>query len=104
MSDGEPEEWEVPPQGEQLPIAPEDQDRFRGFLTEIAFSLAGTLILGCSSFILGELKPRWTWSTSSPLWERAFYQWLPALLLLLAFACLVWLITIPLRMASQEKR
>lgn len=103
MKDEEREEWETPAPSEQVPVAPEDHDRFRGFLTEIAFSLSGTLVLGFSSFILGDLKPRWTTTASIPYWEQALYRWLPVLLLILAFACLVWLITIPLRMAALKR-
>jgi len=106
MSDEEREEWEMPPPSDQLPVSPEEHDRFRGLLTEVAFSAAGTLILGFSSFLIGDLKPRWSWSASPPppLWERVLHQWLPPFLLLLAFCCLVWLITIPLRMAGLKKR
>ncbi|WP_035602381.1 hypothetical protein [Haloferula sp. BvORR071] len=103
MNDQEPEEWDMPQRAETLPIAPEDHQRLRGFLTELVISSAGTCIFGCFSLIYNP-KPLGSWPPPpKALWERVLFEWLPPLTLLLAFACLVWLITIPLRMANLKR-
>ena len=98
-------EWDLAPPAEHLPVAPEDQDRFRGLLTELIFSAAGAPILVGTAICIH--KPRGIYSSGPvkppPAWEIAVYQWLPLLLFFLAFVCLVWLITIPLRMAELKR-
>lgn len=105
MKDAQPEEWEMPPQAERLSIAPEDQPRFQRLLAELAFSAAGAVIFPASACMIPDLG---SFSTpSSPpltLWEQAFYQWFPNVLALLAIACVVWLLTIPLRMSDLWRR
>ena len=98
-------EWEMPPPAEQLSIAPEDRPRFQGLLTELAFSAAGAVIFPASACMIPD--PGAFATSSSPaltLWEQAFYQWFPNVLGLLAIACVIWLLTIPLRMSDLWRR
>lgn len=107
--DENPAEWDSVSQREETPVAPEDHDAFRGLLTELLFSAAGVPILAIAAACIRDptIKLR-HWSAGSatlpPQWETILNEWVPPVLFLLAFGCLVWLITIPLRMAELMKR
>jgi hypothetical protein len=95
-SEGEGEhEWSMPESRQEGKIAPEDQDRFRGLLTELMFSAVGAPVLAATG-----------------AWLPHFYDLskmddlrilLPLVFGALAFACLAWLVTVVLRL-SRIKR
>ena len=104
MEDAEREEWEIAPQADTPSIAPEDQDRFRSLLTELAFCGVGAPVLGFTGAWLHDpITPPWARSASPLLWKVIVYEWLPPFMWFLAFVCIIWAITIPLRMAGLKK-
>jgi hypothetical protein len=101
------DEWEVPTESEGVSIAPEDHDRFRGLLTELAFSVAGAPLFAISALWI---QPPLRYSPGSglaapapDLWQTALYQWLPLLMGVLAFGCLVWLVAILIRLSAMQR-
>lgn len=85
------DEWDLAASRQGCGIAPEDQDRFRGLLTELLFSGAGAPVL-----------------LASAAWLPNFYDlskmdglrvWLPLVLGALGFCCVVWLVTVVFRLA-----
>ena len=107
--DEDPVEWDPVSEREETPVEPEAHDAFRGLLTELLFSAAGVPILAIAAACIRDptIKLR-HWGTGAatlpPQWETVLNEWAPPILFLLAFGCLVWLITIPLRMAELTKR
>jgi hypothetical protein len=96
-SEGEGEhEWSLPEPRQEGRIAPEDQDRFRGLLTELMFSAAGAPVFAATG-----------------AWLPHFYDlsrikglriWLPLVFGALAFACIVWLVTVILRLSRIKRK
>lgn len=106
--DGEDEvvEWDLPPPEETNSVSLEDQHKLRRLLVEavITACVAPALIIIalCINGPLSGLR-KLLGPSSGALWEVVIYQWIPPILFLAAFGCLVWLITIPLRMAALKK-
>jgi hypothetical protein len=102
----EDNEWNLPKRTESSPVCPELQDRFRRLLTELMFCLAGVPVFGLASAWIRpplDISPSGALLPPRPEWEVLFYRWTPLILFVIAFACLVWLVIVLLRMAELRK-
>jgi hypothetical protein len=95
-SDGDgDDEWNPSASPQESGVAPEDQDRFRGLLTELLFSGAGAPVLLASAAWLPDI-----YDLSAMDGVRV---WLPLVLGALGFGCLVWLVTVILRLTRVRR-
>ena len=103
----EDDEWNFPERTESPPVNPEQQDRYRRLLTELMFCVVGAPVFGlAAAWIRPPLNvspTTWTPLPPRPDWEMQLYQWGPLVLFAVAFACLVWLVIVLLRMAELKK-
>lgn len=84
------DEWNQSASKQGGEVEPEDQDRFRGLMTELLFSGAGAPVLLASAAWLPHI-----YDLSAMDGVRV---WLPLVLGALGFGCLVWLVTVFLRL------
>jgi hypothetical protein len=101
--DDEVDGWGLRPSGERPFVAPEDQGRLRGLMTEAVLSAAGVPIFFVTAACLPYLRVDYPSRVPLTPWETAVFLWLPLLLVALAFGCLIWFITIQLRMAELRR-
>jgi hypothetical protein len=99
----EDDEWNLPKVTGPSPVSPEQQDRYRRLLTELMFCVIGAPVFGLASVWIRpppRITSSWTTLPPRPVWEVQLYRWGPLILFALAFACLVWLVIVLLRMAE----
>jgi hypothetical protein len=101
------DEWNFRKPAEGLPVRPEQLDRYRRLTTELMFCVIGAPVFGMASvWIRPPLRVTSPGSTlkPAPAWEVLLYQWGPLILFALAFGCLVWLVTVLMRIAELKKQ
>ncbi|MEK7952650.1 hypothetical protein [Luteolibacter soli] len=100
------QEWNFPEPGDRQVVPPEQQDRFRRLLTEVVFSSLGAAVFGLASALIRppvRISTSWAKVPPPPQWEIVLYEWLPLALFGIAFVCLVWLVTVLMRIGELKK-
>ena len=80
--------WSAPEPLERLPVEPEQEVRFRRLLTELMVCLTGAPVF---FFTAACIRPPLRHSPS---------PWLPLVLVGRAFACVVWMVLVLIRLAE----